>query len=231
MPPKPAMVKSVARNRDRSLDDVAGEAGGRLRDGVGGHLRDGLEHGSGAQGRIELNKLVGGDHQRFVVDSESHAQRRISQRDHLLGIVGGQIDQGQRVGGAGRCGVVSKMRHQQPVTIGRKRDGARLRIDVDGRLNIAIRERHHIDAIRGEVGDVQDAARFIEGDVRRLAADRHYRAERRAERHCRRQNRARECQNPRACETYLNSILRKLEITYRKLAGASRGGLFCSRAT
>src|ERR1051326_2311132 len=62
---------------------------------------------------------------------------------------------------------------------------------------LMIRQRHYIDTVRREVGHIDDTARFVEGDVRCVPADRHHGAER-GPAHSRRQGGSRRKNN--ACQ-------------------------------
>ncbi len=164
---------------DDSAVGIGGERGrNHLRGegiGIGGQgLRQGGEGGDVLHGPgdgVEQENSGGGDDEGASIGNEGDAQRRVAGGESLPGIVV-EIDQRDhvlaRVGGGG----IAVVRHQQKLGIRRHRKGARLRRHVHRSVNRIVRGRHDFDAVRREVGDVEHASRFIEGDIRCVATNR-----------------------------------------------------------
>ena len=78
------------------------------------------------------------------------------------------------------AGYVAKMSDDKEAAVRGERQGGWSRRHMHRGLDGVVGERQDIDPAGGEVGDVQNAAAFIQGNVRGLPADGHHGAEGRA---------------------------------------------------
>ena len=142
-----------------------------MRGGQG--LRQGGEGGQGLHASgdgVEEHDRGGGNYKRAPVGEKGKSERSISGGEGLPGVVV-QIDQGYgvpaRVGGS-KTAVVGD---QKKLGVGRQGDRSRLGRHVHRSSYGIVRSGHNFDAVRREVSNVENAPRFIEGDIGCVAAD------------------------------------------------------------
>ncbi|MGD0617282.1 MAG: hypothetical protein ABSB67_06440 [Bryobacteraceae bacterium] len=167
---------AVRGSPQRGGSDLRREIRRRRGKGIGGDLGDRGQQGECSQRWIEQQKLGGGGHQSHAVGSEGDAERRAGKGQSLL-IHGGEIDDGDEVGGVLRSDEVPVVGHHEVMAVGRHIHGTGLTGDIDTTLDRIGRQRHDIDAVAGEVGDIEHATVLVERQIGRFAADRNHRPE------------------------------------------------------
>ena len=152
--------QSVTGNSKRRGLDRRWKSRRRLGQGLRHNSGNRVQRLSGAEYRVEKHEFFRRHNYGTAVDAERYADGRISQRKRLLSVVR-QIDDRQGVLLRGGRSEISEMDYDQVLSVRRHRQRTRLRGHIDRPLDRIIGQGHHVNAVRGEVGDVQDASPLV----------------------------------------------------------------------
>ena len=167
--------RAVGGGGERGRDHLRRKGGQLGGEGLG-QVGESGHHLHGAGDGIEHHNAGGGDDQRLAVGGEGHAQRRIAGGERLARVAV-QVDERDEVLASAWCREIAVVGNQEVLLIEGDSQRARLGRHVHGAVDRVIRGRHDIDAVGGEVGDIQQTARLVEGNVGSLAGDRNNRPE------------------------------------------------------